>query len=184
MKRGAWLVATVVLMVFATVAAASSGVITLKVNGSVIPSDVPPMNVKGRVLVPIRVVSEALGAQVQWDGDTQTVLITRQPEGVGTDSTGLLEYRTDFSYRNLSSGKAGAFVQIKGEVINNTGDLRKVVKVRAIVYGDKGPALYVSPYVDVKPGDLEAGAAGTFVIEIPSYVQGAKRFDLTTYYFN
>ena len=38
--------------------------------------DVPPMIVDNRTLVPLRAISEALGAEVDWCGDTQTVTIT------------------------------------------------------------------------------------------------------------
>jgi len=39
--------------------------------------DVPPQIVDNRTLVPLRAVSETLGANVEWDGDTQTVIITK-----------------------------------------------------------------------------------------------------------
>ena len=37
--------------------------------------DVPPTIINGRTLVPVRVISEILGATVDWDNDTQTVII-------------------------------------------------------------------------------------------------------------
>jgi len=40
-----------------------------------IPCDVQPIIVSGRTLVPIRVISETLGAEVKWDGEAKTVLI-------------------------------------------------------------------------------------------------------------
>ncbi|MDO4563080.1 MAG: copper amine oxidase N-terminal domain-containing protein [Clostridia bacterium] len=39
--------------------------------------DVPPTLVANRTLVPARAVSEALGATVEWDNDTRTVVITK-----------------------------------------------------------------------------------------------------------
>jgi len=38
--------------------------------------DVPAMAIQGRTMVPLRFVSEALGAMVEWDGTTRTVVIT------------------------------------------------------------------------------------------------------------
>jgi hypothetical protein len=38
--------------------------------------DVPAMAIRGRTMVPLRFVSEALGAMVEWDGATRTVVIT------------------------------------------------------------------------------------------------------------
>ncbi|MEW6081424.1 MAG: N-acetylmuramoyl-L-alanine amidase family protein [Bacillota bacterium] len=55
---------------------ASSG-IQLLIDGTHIIADVPPRIVGGRTLVPIRVVSESLGAKVDWDGSTRTVTVER-----------------------------------------------------------------------------------------------------------
>jgi len=49
---------------------------TAYVNGLPISLDVPPQIINGRTLVPIRFVSENLGADVGWDNDTRTVTIT------------------------------------------------------------------------------------------------------------
>ena len=45
-------------------------------NGSPVTIDVPAQIVNGRTLVPLRVISEVLGADVSWDGNTQTVYIS------------------------------------------------------------------------------------------------------------
>jgi len=49
---------------------------TATVNGSTVKLDVPPMVVNGSTMVPIRFVSEALGAQVGWLEAQQLVSIT------------------------------------------------------------------------------------------------------------
>lgn len=46
------------------------------VNGRQVLLDVPPMVVGGRTLVPLRFVSEAMGASVDWEPSTRTVFIT------------------------------------------------------------------------------------------------------------
>jgi hypothetical protein len=46
------------------------------VNGRQVMLDVPPMVVGGRTLVPLRFVSEAMGATVDWEPSTRTVFIT------------------------------------------------------------------------------------------------------------
>jgi hypothetical protein len=48
---------------------------TAYVNGLPVSLDVPPQIINGRTLVPIRFVSENLGAEVNWDGNTKTVTI-------------------------------------------------------------------------------------------------------------
>lgn len=50
--------------------------IKLLVNGKEIQSDVPIQVFDGRVMVPVRWVSEALGANVEWDGKSKIVKIT------------------------------------------------------------------------------------------------------------
>lgn len=44
-------------------------------NGNPVSLDVPAMLVNGRTLVPVRAVSEALGAKVNWDDSTRSVII-------------------------------------------------------------------------------------------------------------
>jgi hypothetical protein len=51
------------------------------VNGKEITLDVPPTVIKNRTLVPIRFISEALGATVDWDAATRTITI-RVPDGI------------------------------------------------------------------------------------------------------
>ncbi|MDQ7840921.1 MAG: stalk domain-containing protein [bacterium] len=46
------------------------------VDGRMVLLDTPPMVVGGRTMVPLRFVSEALGAYVQWQATARTVLIT------------------------------------------------------------------------------------------------------------
>lgn len=63
--------------------------VQIMVNGYELPVDVPPMIEKGRVLVPmrgisvpIRFISEALGAEVIWKQDIQTVVINTETEPI------------------------------------------------------------------------------------------------------
>jgi len=51
------------------------------VNGKEIILDVPPTVIKSRTLVPIRFISEALGAIVDWDAATRTITI-RIPDAI------------------------------------------------------------------------------------------------------
>lgn len=52
--------------------------ISIVINGKIVDSDVPPLVKDNRVLVPLRVISENLGAQVIWDGDNYQVVITKE----------------------------------------------------------------------------------------------------------
>ncbi|MCX7709741.1 MAG: copper amine oxidase N-terminal domain-containing protein [Clostridia bacterium] len=48
------------------------------VNGKEVVSDVPPVLKYGRTLIPVRAITNALGAEVAWDAATNTVTITKE----------------------------------------------------------------------------------------------------------
>ncbi|WP_268626179.1 copper amine oxidase N-terminal domain-containing protein [Paenibacillus alvei] len=49
------------------------------INGSAVVLDVPPQTLLGRTMVPVRFVSEAIGAEVGWDQRSQSVYIRTLP---------------------------------------------------------------------------------------------------------
>ncbi len=49
------------------------------INGETRPLDVPPMMYKGNVLVPVRVISESMGAYVLWVADQHLVVVRYNP---------------------------------------------------------------------------------------------------------
>ena len=51
----------------------AAGEISVYLDGNRLSFDQPPVAMNGRVLVPVRAIFEALGAQVEWHQDTQTV---------------------------------------------------------------------------------------------------------------
>lgn len=51
--------------------------VTVLVNGEPVGFDQPPVIQDGRTLVPARAVFEALGAQMEWDGETQTAFAVK-----------------------------------------------------------------------------------------------------------
>ncbi|OPX87110.1 MAG: hypothetical protein A4E53_02640 [Pelotomaculum sp. PtaB.Bin104] len=59
---------------FSSIAQAAPRVI---LDGQALSFDVPPTIENGRTLVPLRVIFEALGADVQWDGSTQNITATK-----------------------------------------------------------------------------------------------------------
>jgi hypothetical protein len=56
--------------------AAAAAPIRIVVNGVVVATDVEPQTVGGRVLVPARFIAEPLGAKVEFDSQSQRVIIT------------------------------------------------------------------------------------------------------------
>jgi len=69
-----------------TIAFADISQIKLTINGKQIQSDVAPQMINGRVFVPVRLVSENLGAKVDWDIKNNTVVINSGDVGVSNDS--------------------------------------------------------------------------------------------------
>lgn len=70
--------------------------------------DVPPMIIDGRTLVPVRAVSECFGCKVEWDGESQTVIVesnsdnntdtdvpTPSPTETPVNSVNTIEYNAD-----------------------------------------------------------------------------------------
>ncbi len=56
--------------------------IKIKYNGVFLESDTPPVIENDRVLVPLRVVSENLGAVVEWKEETKEIILTRGSETI------------------------------------------------------------------------------------------------------
>lgn len=69
----------VALLIFANMPTvfAESGQIRVTLDGSQIAFDVAPQIIDGRTMVPLRAIFEALNAEIDWNGETQTVTATR-----------------------------------------------------------------------------------------------------------
>ncbi len=73
-----WSLLIILLLVIITcpIKASATEPIKIFVNGIELHSDVPAQVIDGRTMAPIRFIAEALGAKVDWDGDTNSVIIT------------------------------------------------------------------------------------------------------------
>lgn len=70
----------VLLLIPGWAAAASKAgeeAINLMIGGQAVTADVPPVIKNGRTLVPVRVIAEGLGAEVDWNEADRTAVITR-----------------------------------------------------------------------------------------------------------
>ncbi|MGD8192649.1 N-acetylmuramoyl-L-alanine amidase [Brevibacillus ginsengisoli] len=63
-------------------ASSPSDAIHLVIEGKQVEADVPPMISDGRTMVPVRVVAEKMGAEVQWDQDTQTATVIQGQKSI------------------------------------------------------------------------------------------------------
>lgn len=76
-RKEIWItvIITFAITMFIAASVFASNPIKIIVNGKEISPDVSPQIIDNRVMVPIRWVSEALGAEVQWDQENQRVII-------------------------------------------------------------------------------------------------------------
>jgi len=107
-----------VVFVCATMStAAAENPIRLIVNGKTIQTDVPPQMMEGRIMIPIRGVAEALGAEVKWDEENRAVMVDtktqsghyenpyrypRLPQEITSPEMLLQAYFASLAYNNLS----------------------------------------------------------------------------------
>ena len=81
MKKFLAVVLSVMMVLSVVTPVMADGDISVFLNGEKLNFDVPPTEINGRVLVPVRVIFEALGATVDWDEETSTV-ISRKDETI------------------------------------------------------------------------------------------------------
>ena len=67
-----------ILLMSWSISFAAAQPISVLLDGQNLQFDVPPREEGGRVLVPVRTIFEALGLDLQWDGNTQTVTAIRE----------------------------------------------------------------------------------------------------------
>ncbi len=67
------------------ISAAAEGEIEIFIDGEPLYTETAPVNIDGRVLVPMRAVFESLDADVTWDGGAQTVWASREDEFISID---------------------------------------------------------------------------------------------------
>ncbi len=63
----------------------AKGDIKVAIDGKQVEFDVKPQLINSRTMVPLRAIFEALGAEVDWENDTQTIVATK--DGVTIVST-------------------------------------------------------------------------------------------------
>lgn len=102
---------------------AKSDEIKVKLNGSPISFDVPPQIINDRTMVPLRAIFEALGAEVEWNGEKQTILAVK--DGVSV----LLQVGAALIAKQVDGGDIKiSEIDAAPVIVNN----RTLVPVRAI----------------------------------------------------
>lgn len=125
--------------------------------------DVPAFQIDGRTMVPIRLVAEALKADVKWDEGTRTVIITKEEY---TPPVAPIELKKDlirFTHYEQNSTQT----RLSGFVENlNKADVNILFKIDFYDRNDK----YLG-HVHVNISDLEAAELRTFEAELPEEIK-------------
>jgi hypothetical protein len=80
-------------------------------NGAIRQAEAAPFISQGRTMIPLRVIAEALGAEVDWDEDTRTVMITARGETFKLDDMGIIVNGRTFVPVRYVSETLGAAVR-------------------------------------------------------------------------
>lgn len=92
--------------------------ISVKLNGEAIAFDVQPQIINDRTMVPLRAIFEALGATVEWDGETRTV----------TSAKGEITIKLTIGENKLYKNGEAIELDVPGQIVDD----RTLVPVRAI----------------------------------------------------
>ena len=76
-KFSVFLCVLLVISIFAGITASAQQPIRVVLDGITLQFDVPPATIDGRTMVPMRVIFEALGAEINWNDRTRTITATR-----------------------------------------------------------------------------------------------------------
>lgn len=113
--------------------------------------DVPAQIINDRTLVPVRVVSEYMGAIVTWDDETQTVYITP------TDNIQYINWSDDYYYYGeVVNGKATGYGVLYSKIDDSMRQIGKYIDYKIVVgtdYFDNG-SIFAGNYED---GEMSYG---------------------------
>lgn len=88
MKKTVVLILACILVLSGITFAASNGyfegfrIVNVNINGKNVVGDVPAVMLNGRTMVPLRVISETFGADVNWNNNTYTATLTTNSSGI------------------------------------------------------------------------------------------------------
>ena len=73
-----------IILIFSSISVFAYNEIKIAIDGDYIDFDVAPQIINNRTMVPLRAIFESLGADVEWDNDTQTVIAVKDDITVTT----------------------------------------------------------------------------------------------------
>ncbi|NSW92773.1 MAG: glucosaminidase domain-containing protein, partial [Firmicutes bacterium] len=156
----------------------AAGDIKLVIDGESIETSPQPVIQNSRTMVPVRLVSEKLGAQVEWNEQNRTVRIVRGNRSVllRIDSH-LVEYNTGERVFNLSDVppqiiEDRTFVPLR-LVSNALGVAIRWEDASRTVYIDSAQAASITPFFDMKISSVQPGQVITETTDLQASFPGS-----------
>lgn len=141
---------TIVFVFLTTLMATAYAISPVKIvfDGDELSTDAAPLIENGRVMVPLRVISEKLGAEVIWDAETKTVRIySAQPQKVDTQAAAL--------ERALAAKDSVSAAQTWAEGVKTRNG--------ALQYAVMTPELKKENYQELSEGNWSTGTSSPWV---------------------
>ena len=91
-KRIIMLLAVAVLSLLATITASAEDDIKIVINNKELYTEVKPLIVDGRTMVPVRAIGEAMGCEVVWIASTRTVSFVTRSSSILATITKIFSY--------------------------------------------------------------------------------------------
>lgn len=127
------------------------------VNYSPVTLDAPPQIIDGRTLVPVRAIAESLDCDVDWDGDTRTVVITSAAE-----ETPELSEEYTIEYDDSMEARSSLAKNFKITSITKNSDGKYEITYTVQTYRDSSGNVFVQYKCYDETGAEIDGFAGYF----------------------
>ncbi len=152
----------------------AAGDVRLVVDGRQLEASPPPKIRDGRTLIPVRLVSEALGASVDWNDEARTVDIAKGDRSVKMwIDNRLVNYKTSFGICDVPPQiyDSRTFVPLR-LVSNALGVSVTWDAADRTVYVDSGTAAAVTPFFNITIPSVTPGQVITGVTELRAGLNG------------
>jgi hypothetical protein len=144
-------------------------------DGKTVESDVPAQIINGRTMVPLRVLSEGIGAKVDWDNATKTATVT---------TSDIQDTATDKATTSTNNGDYPAKVTYTEKTATVTGKVSKVTYTYPVVTDVYSAADQLNKNIESLATDTaqsiadENGIGGDITIELEIMHNGGGLFSV------
>jgi flagellum-specific peptidoglycan hydrolase FlgJ len=152
----------------------AAGDVRLVVDGRQLEASPPPVIKEGRTLIPVRLVSEALGAAVEWNDQARTVDVTKGGRSVKMwIDNRLVNYKTSFGLCDVPPQIYGSRTFVPLRLVSNAlGVSVTWDSATRTVYVNSGTAAAFTPFFNVTIPFVTPGQVITGVTELRAGLNG------------